>query len=115
MVLKTQLLHQLSQLLYQVEEQSSNLGLLLQNGATTSGLNHHLFLQHPQLWETVKTGGSIVRAKRNKLDPENVNKLVYLRENLGKVTIDKLILEDEEEKEIEQECLAEAEKELKLN
>ena len=39
--------------------------------------------------------------KRNKLDPDNVNKLVYLRENLGKVKIDKLILEDEEEKKIE--------------
>lgn len=58
---------------------------------------------------------SAVTAKRNKLEPDNVNKLVYLRENLGKVKIEKLILEDDEEKEIEKECLAETEKELKLN
>ena len=64
---------------------------------------------------TFSTGGSTVTAKRNKLDPDNVNKLVYLRENLGKVKIEKLILEDDEEKEIEKECLAETEKELKLN
>ena len=50
-------------------------------------------------------------AKRSKLDPENVNKLVYLRENLGKVNIEKLVLEDEEEKEMERQCLAEAEQE----
>ena len=61
------------------------------------------------------TGGSTVTAKRNKLEPDNVNKLVYLRENLGKVKIEKLILEDDEEKELEKECLAETEKELKLN
>lgn len=64
---------------------------------------------------TFSTGGSTVTAKRNKLEPDNVNKLVYLRENLGKVKIEKLILEDDEEKEIEKECLAETEKELKLN
>ena len=46
---------------------------------------------------------------------DNVNKLVYLRENLGKVKIEKLILDDDEEKEIEKECLADNEKELKLN
>ena len=28
--------------------------------------------------------------RRNKLDPENVNKLVYLKENLGKVELPKL-------------------------
>ena len=37
---------------------------------------------------TFSTGGSTVTAKRSKLDPENVNKLVYLRENLGKVKIE---------------------------
>ena len=33
---------------------------LLQNGSTTSGLNHHLYSQHPKVWETVKS------AKANK-------------------------------------------------
>ena len=60
---------------------------------------------------TFSTGGTTVTAKRSKLDPENVNKLVYLRENLGKVNIEKLVLEDEEEKEMERQCLAEAEQE----
>ena len=38
---------------------------------------------------TFSTGGNIVTPKRNKLDPENVNLLVYLKENLGKVQLPK--------------------------
>ena len=57
-------------------------------------------------------------ARRSKLEPENVNMLVYLRENLGKVQIEKLVLEDAEEQRIEKECMAEeekAEEEKKIN
>ena len=64
---------------------------------------------------TFSTGGSKVRAKRSKLDQENVNNLVFLRENLGKVKIEKLVLEDDEEKEMEKECLAEAVKHSELD
>ena len=39
---------------------------------------------------TFSASGNIVTPKRNKLDPENVNLLVYLKENLGKVKIPKL-------------------------
>lgn len=53
---------------------------------------------------TFSTGGAVVTAKRNKLDPVNVNMLVYLKENLGKVQLERLIVEDpieeEEEKKI---------------
>ncbi len=43
---------------------------------------------------TFSTGGAIVTPKRNKLDPLNVHMLVYLRENLGKVTMDTKVLDD---------------------
>ena len=56
---------------------------------------------------TFSTGGTTVTAKRSKLEPDNVNMLVYLRENPGKVHIEKLVLEDEEEKRLEDECMAE--------
>ena len=39
---------------------------------------------------TFSASGNIVTPKRNKLDPENVNLLVYLKENLGKIKIPKL-------------------------
>ena len=38
------------------------------------------------------------------MDPENVHMLVYVRENLNKIKLDKLILEDKEEEELEKEC-----------
>jgi hypothetical protein len=53
---------------------------------------------------TFSTGGSTVTAKRNKLDPLNVNMMVYLRENMNKIKLDKLILENKEEQDIEEEC-----------
>jgi hypothetical protein len=53
---------------------------------------------------TFSTGGSTVTAKRTKLDPINVNMLVYLRENMNKIKLEKLILETKEEEEIENEC-----------
>ena len=53
---------------------------------------------------TFSTGGSTVTAKRNKLDPLNVNMMVYLRENMNKIKLDKLILENKEEEETEEEC-----------
>ena len=37
---------------------------LLQNGSTTSGLNHHLFSQHPKVWETVKSAKANKEAER---------------------------------------------------
>ena len=39
---------------------------------------------------TFSSSGNIVTPRRNKLDPENVNMLVYLKENLGKVELPKL-------------------------
>ena len=42
--------------------------------------------------------------KRTKLDPVNVNMLVYLRENMNKIKIEKLVLEDQEEEKLEKEC-----------
>ena len=39
---------------------------------------------------TFSASGNIVTPKRNKLDPKNVNLLVYLKENLGKIKIPKL-------------------------
>ena len=41
--------------------------------------------------------------KRTKLDPVNVNMLVYLRENMNKIKIEKLVLEDQEEEKLEKE------------
>ena len=49
------------------------------------------------------TGGSTVTAKRTKLDPTNVNMLVYLRENMNKIKIDKLVLENQTEEANEKE------------
>ena len=43
-------------------------------------------------------------AKRTKLDPINVNMMVYLRENMNKIKLEKLILENNEEEETEKEC-----------
>ena len=42
--------------------------------------------------------------KKTKLDPVNVNMLVYLRENMNKIKIEKLVLEDQEEEKLEKEC-----------
>ena len=53
---------------------------------------------------TFSTNGSTVTTKRTKLDPLNVNMLVYLRENMNKIKIDKLVLENEEEEKLEKEC-----------
>lgn len=53
---------------------------------------------------TFSTGGSTVTAKRTKLDPINVNMMVYLRENMNKIKLEKLILENNEEEETEKEC-----------
>ena len=39
---------------------------------------------------TFSSSGNIVTPRRNKLDPENVNMLVYLKENLGKIEVAKL-------------------------
>ena len=49
---------------------------------------------------TFSASGNIVTPRRNKLDPENVNLLVYLKENLGKIKIPKIPpKEDKEDKE----------------
>ena len=47
-------------------------------------------------------------ATRSKLDPTNFHMAVYLRENLGRVKLDKLIVEDSEEEKLEEECQAQA-------
>ena len=60
---------------------------------------------------TFSTGGAIVTAKRSNLDPMNVNMMVYLRENLGKVQLDRLIYEDPIEEEEEKRIMAELAKE----
>ena len=52
---------------------------------------------------TFSTGGSTVTTKRTKLDPVNVNMLVDLRENMNKIQLDKLVLENAEEEELEKE------------
>ena len=52
---------------------------------------------------TFSTGGSTVTAKRTKLDPINVNMLVYLRENMNKIKLDKLVLQNKEEEDLEKE------------
>ena len=57
---------------------------------------------------TPSPSDSIVTATRSKLDPTTVHMAVYLRENLGKVKLDKLIVEDPEEEKLEEECQAQA-------
>ena len=51
--------------------------------------------------QTFSTGGNVITAKRSKLDPNNVHMLVYLCENLGKVKLAKLLVENEEEEAVE--------------
>ena len=46
---------------------------------------------------------------RTKLDPTNVHMLVYCKDNLPIVNIQKLRLEDNEENDLEEECEAENE------
>lgn len=50
---------------------------------------------------TFSTGGLTVTAKRTKLNPENVHKLVFIRENYPKLNITKLITSNAEEQELE--------------
>ena len=64
-------------------------------------------------WKDIQYRGNHSDSNKKQVRPENVNKLAYLRENLGKVNIEKLVLEDEEEKEIERQYLAETEQECK--
>ena len=54
-------------------------------------------------------GGQTVTWSRTNLDPTNVHMLVYYKDNLPLVNIPKLRLEDNEEKELEEECHAEME------
>ena len=42
--------------------------------------------------------------KRTKLDPVNVNMLVYVRENMNKIKLEKLVLENKDEEDMEKEC-----------
>ena len=56
---------------------------------------------------TFSTSGSTVTTKRTKLDPVNVNMLVYVRENMNKIKLDKLVLENEDEERLEEECNSE--------
>lgn len=58
---------------------------------------------------TFSTGGQTVTWSRTKLDPTNVHMLVYCKDNLPIVNIQKLRLEDNEEKDLEEECEAENE------
>ena len=53
---------------------------------------------------TFSTGGSTVTNKRTKLDPVNVHMLVYCRENMNKIKLDKMVLENQEEEQLEKEC-----------
>jgi hypothetical protein len=48
---------------------------------------------------TFCTGGSIVNAKRSKLDPHNVNMIASLRENMEKVQLDCITVKDPMEDE----------------
>ena len=57
---------------------------------------------------TFSTGGNIVTPKRTNLDAENVHMMVYIRDNLKKVKLDRLIVEDPEEAEEEAKCIAAA-------
>ena len=50
---------------------------------------------------TFSAGGQVVTAKRNKLDPHNVNLIVYIKENVEKVKIPALQVETAEEEAIE--------------
>ena len=50
---------------------------------------------------TFSTGGLTVTAKRTKLKPENVHKIVFIRENYKKLNITKLITSNAKEKEVE--------------
>ena len=56
---------------------------------------------------TFSIGGDTVTAKRNRLDPKNVHMLVYIKDNLQKLKLERLIVEDpieeEEERLIEEE------------
>ena len=56
---------------------------------------------------TFSTSGSTVTTKRTTLDPVNVNMLVYVRENMNKIKLDKLVLENEGEERLEKECNSE--------
>ena len=56
-------------------------------------------------------GGNKVTYNRTKLDPTNVHTLVYCKDNLPKIQIQKLILEHELEKDLEEECQQESEAE----
>ena len=58
---------------------------------------------------TFSTGGNTVSYKRTKLDPTNVHMLVYCKDNLPKIQIQKLVLEDNEEKDLEEECQEQSE------
>ena len=49
--------------------------------------------------QTFSTSGNIVTPRRKKLDPENVNMLVYLKGNLGKVKLPKQPSKDAKEKD----------------
>ena len=49
------------------------------------------------------TGGLIVTQKRTNLKPEKVHQLVFIRENLKRLTLRKLDIESKDEKEIEKE------------
>ena len=60
---------------------------------------------------TFSTGGNTVTYNRTKLDPTNVHMLVYCKDNLPKIQIQKLVLEDEEEKDLEEECQEDSETE----
>ena len=56
---------------------------------------------------TFSTSVSTVTTKRTKLDPVNVNMLVYVRENMSKIKLDKLVWENEDEERLEKECNSE--------
>ena len=49
------------------------------------------------------TGGLIVTQKRTNLKPEKVHQLVFIRENLKRLTLRKLDIESKDEKAIEKE------------
>ena len=53
---------------------------------------------------TFSTGGATVSCKRTKLDPTNVHYLVYCKENLPKIKLNRPRLEDDEERDMEDQC-----------
>ena len=53
---------------------------------------------------TFSTGGATVSCKRTKLDPTNVHYLVYCKENLPKIKLTRPRLEDDEERDLEEQC-----------